>query len=68
MSARYRVVPSTTYRPAQFALARRYERVEDAVAAMGEGVVLADDGRLVAFHERHLPFVTHTATTAEETR
>lgn len=49
----YRVLPGLMYTPAQAALARRYERVEDAVRDMGEGVVF-DGPRLVAFHERHL--------------
>lgn len=54
----YRIVRTPDPRPAEFALAVRYTRVEDAVADMDAGVVLADDGRLVAFHERHLPYLT----------
>ena len=53
----YRIVRSLLYTPAQLALAPRYERLEDAVADMGDGVVLASDGHIAAFHERHLRFV-----------
>lgn len=63
MSETYRVVPSTTPLPSALATARRYTRVEDAVGDMGEGVVVGVDGpnlRLVAFHERHLPYVERT--------
>ncbi len=55
----YRVVRSTFFTPPQLALAPTYSRVEDAVASMGDGVVVTRDGvRLVAFHERHLKFLT----------
>lgn len=50
----FRVVAGPFYGAEQFALARQHDDVTTAVAAMGEGMVLADDGRLVAFHERHL--------------
>jgi hypothetical protein len=54
----YRVVSGPFYRPAQVRRARPYTRVEDAVAVMGEGLVLDAHGeRLVAFHERHLSTV-----------
>ena len=54
MTTDYRIVPSLTPSPARLARARRYSTIEGAVDAMGEGVVLASGGRLVAFHERHL--------------
>lgn len=50
----YRVVRGPFYSPSQAALAPRYADVTDAVRAMGEGMVIAEGGRLVAFHESHL--------------
>ena len=61
MSGRYVVVAHPDARPAARALARRHERVEDAVAAMGTGVVLDETGRLVAFHELHLALIERRA-------
>lgn len=49
----YRVIPSMFASPAHLARARRYARIEDAVADMGEGVVIATDGHVAAFHEKH---------------
>lgn len=53
----YRIVRSTSYRPADLALARPYADLADAVADMGEGIVLAEDGHVTAFHEKHLRFI-----------
>lgn len=50
----YRIVRSPLFKPSQLAMSNRYSRLEDAVADMGEGVVIGEGGRLVAFHERHL--------------
>lgn len=51
----FRVVAGPFYQRSRLALAARYSRVEDAIANMGEGLVLTDsDTRLVAFHEKHL--------------
>lgn len=63
MSAPYCVVPSTTVTPARIARARTYRDIADAVAAMGEGVVLGADGHLAAFHERHLAIVERQEAT-----
>ena len=52
--SRYRIVRSPYASATQVALARPYSRIEDAVADMGDGLVLADDGHIAAFHERHL--------------
>lgn len=57
--AGYRIVASTHYTPAALALAPRHARFEDAVRGMGEGIVLAEGGRIAAFHEKHLRFVEH---------
>lgn len=57
----YRVVPTPTPRPSHLALARTYDDVNTAVAAMGEGVVMSATGRLVAFHERHLGYLERRA-------
>ena len=43
------------------AKARPYERIEEATADMGEGVVFDSSGEVVAFHERHLRWVEHRA-------
>lgn len=68
MSETFRVVPSTTPRPAVLSAVKRHARVEDALAVMGEGVVIgvttATGGpvlRLVAFHQTHLGYVERTA-------
>jgi len=57
----YRVVAGPVFPAWHLARAPRFDRVESAVGAMAEGVVLAvgADGatRLVAFHERHLAMV-----------
>lgn len=57
----YRVLPGPLFTPARLALARRFSRIEDAVRAMGEGIVVDNTARLVAFHERHLPMVERLA-------
>lgn len=57
----YRVAAGPLYSPARLARARRYDRLEDALAVMGTGVVVADRTRLVAFHETHLDTVTRLA-------
>lgn len=53
----YRVLPGPTATRAQRALARRYSDLDEALANMGRGIVIADDDRLVAFHERHLGWI-----------
>lgn len=53
----FRIVRSPNYRPSHLALARTYSRLEDAVADMGEGIVVGIDGRVVAFHEKHLRWI-----------
>lgn len=55
------VVPGPMYRPSQLALAKAHPTVEDAVAVMGDGMVLGGSARLVAFHERHLPMIERLA-------
>lgn len=62
---KYRVVRSVDFRPAEFALARRYADIAHAVHAMGEGLVVADDGEIAAFHERHLRIVEHRLGTGD---
>jgi hypothetical protein len=57
----YCVARSPLYRPSGLALARTYPRLEDALAAMGDGVVVAEGGRIVAFHERHLALMERRA-------
>jgi len=51
---RYRVAPSPLFTPRRIATARPYSRIEDAISAMGDGVVVSSGGEVVAFHERHL--------------
>lgn len=58
---RFHIVAGPMYSPVQLALAPRYSTVESAIADMGLGMVVASDGRLVAFHERHLPMVERMA-------
>lgn len=59
----FRVVASPLYKPSHLALARRYDRLHDAIAAMGEGAVVSDDGtNIVAFHQRHLRLMERLAT------
>lgn len=53
----FRVVRSPTFKPSQYALAPRFSRLEDAFIEMGEGIVLGEEGRVVAFHEKHLWFI-----------
>lgn len=60
----YRIVPSLWFRPATLALAPRRERIEDAVADMGTGVVIAEDGHIAAFHESHLRTIEYEETKA----
>lgn len=54
---KYRIARSTSYLPSHLALAKPYTRLEDALADMGDGLVIAADGHIAAFHERHEPFV-----------
>ena len=49
----YRVLQHTGVTRAGFALAPRFADIAEAFAAMRDGIVVADDGRVVAFHERH---------------
>ena len=58
MSAGFRVIPGVFASPAVSAHATRRQRIEDAIADMGNGLVIDESGRVVAFHESHLPFVT----------
>lgn len=53
----YHIVSSVYSSPADHALARRYTRLTDAFADMGEGLVYDSAGALVVFHEKHLKFV-----------
>lgn len=57
----YRILPNPNYTAVQFALAHRYSTLEGAWADMGEGIVVDDQGTLVAFHERHLWYLQATA-------
>lgn len=52
---RFFIALNTDVRPGRLRLAmqKSYERLEDAVADMGEGVVFDGSGAIVAFHERH---------------
>lgn len=43
----------------ELALARRYSRLEDACADMGDGLVFRDDGSIVIFHVRHFRLLAH---------
>lgn len=53
---RFFVARNPDVAPSQIALAhaKPYEHLEDAVTAMGEGVVFDSAGSIVAFHERHV--------------
>lgn len=53
----FRIVRSPFYSRPQLALAPRYFSLLNAFADMGEGMVLGDGERVVAFHERHLRYV-----------
>lgn len=55
----YRIVRSPYYRPSELALARPYTEIADAVADMGHGVVIAEDGHIAAFHADHERIVAH---------
>lgn len=61
----YRIVRNVNFKPAQFALAQKYSELSDAFADMNDGIVLDDNGEIVAFHERHLRFVQRAAKTPE---
>ena len=54
----YRIVPGVFSRPAQDMIAPQRADLSDAVADMGHGLVIDDSGRVVAFHESQLPFIT----------
>jgi hypothetical protein len=41
------------------AMARSYERIEDAFADMGEGVVFDGSGAICSYHERHARLLEH---------
>ncbi len=56
---RYRIARNPDVPRAEMGYARRYERLEDAVADMGEGLVFDDSGAIVAFHERHLRWLEY---------
>lgn len=53
----YRIVPHFHVSDAQLALAPARHELADAVADMGEGMIMGDARRVVAFHERHMPIV-----------
>ena len=53
----YTIVRHPWPTPAQAAMAPARRTLEAAVADMGDGAVLDEAGRLVAFHERHLPIL-----------
>lgn len=57
----YRILPNPAYSAPMFALAKRYSTLEGAFADMGTGIVVDDDQRMVAFHERHLDMLTRMA-------
>lgn len=62
MSETYCIVPGPFFAPVTLALAPTRSAVENAVADMGEGMVVTADGsRIVAFHERHLPTLERLA-------
>lgn len=50
----YRVIPSVFTSASRAALAQKHSTLVTAVAAMGEGVVIDAENRVVAFHENHL--------------
>lgn len=58
----YRVVRSIYFKPSDLALARVYDEFADALAVMGEGLVVAADGHVAAFHERHERIVAELNT------
>lgn len=51
---RYYAVKGTYVTPAEHALATRYQRLGDAMADMGHGLIYGSDGHLAAFHETQL--------------
>jgi len=58
----FRIARNPDVPRAEMGYARRYERIEDAVADMGDGVVFEDSsGEIVAFHERHARWIEHRA-------
>lgn len=62
----YRVVAGPLFARSHLALANRYARLEDAVADMGQGVVVAcgeceQGAEVVAFHQRHLELMQRLA-------
>lgn len=56
----FRIIPHLNVKPSRLATAKRYTRLEDAFADMGEGIIVGSDNRIVAFHEKHLRFIEAT--------
>ena len=55
----FKIIHSVYAKPAQIAVARSYSQLADAFADMGDGIVIESaTDRMVAFHERHLAFIT----------
>lgn len=50
----YRVIVNPNVTKAAANLAKKFSRLEDAIRAMAEGLVLDSSDSIVAFHERHL--------------
>lgn len=60
ISETYRIVRSVYFSPAHLALTRRYSDLTNALADMGDGIVVSGDGtHIAAFHERHLACIEH---------
>ncbi|MGP5022501.1 hypothetical protein ACTXIU_13030 [Glutamicibacter arilaitensis] len=60
---KYRVIANPNVSEATAKLAPSYERLEDAHRASGTGLVIDQTGRVISFHERHLPLMQAGATT-----
>lgn len=65
---RFRIARNPDVPRAEMGYARRYERLEDAVADMGEGVVFDDAGEIVAFHERHARWLEYRGAQSGKVR
>lgn len=64
----YRIIPNLDTTPARIALAPTRTQLADAYADMGEGIVIDNTGRIVAFHQRHLPALERRASRGEALR
>lgn len=56
---RFRIARNPDASRGAMGYARRYSRLEDAFADMGDGVVFDDSGAIVAYHERHAVLLEH---------